>query len=97
MIEDSEFHSGLTVAWGLLNDSYQTNLCIRHPPYLIALGCIYVAAVLMKCEAELRPWFTSLNTEMKDVRCPLALFVAAVCVERRSSSADAASDRRGCK
>lgn len=68
-IEDSGVLEGcLETAWSLANDSYQTDLCMRFPPFLIALGCICLAGIVLNKEAQLRSWFASLNIEMKYVR-----------------------------
>jgi len=32
----------MQTAWELLNDSYRTDLCLLHPPYLIAIGVVVV-------------------------------------------------------
>ena len=42
----------------LLNDSYRTHLCLRHPPRPLALACMHVAGVL--AQRGLQPWLQSL-------------------------------------
>jgi hypothetical protein len=71
MIEDAEFPEGLEVASALLNDSYQSDVCLRHFPYQIALGCVFVSAIILGLKEKLKPWVTSLNVEMERV-CPAA-------------------------
>lgn len=67
-LEDSGMQDSLQVAWSLANDTYQTDLCMRFPPFLIALGCLCLAGIVLNKEAQLRKWFASLNVEMKYVR-----------------------------
>jgi cyclin-C len=66
-IDESGMNECLQVACSLANDSYQTDLCMRFPPFLIALGCICLAGIISNKEARLRTWFASLNVEMKYV------------------------------
>lgn len=54
-----------TVAWALLQDSYHTTLCLRHPPNLLATAVLYLALHCCKLEvpgASQRQWW--------DVFCP---------------------------
>lgn len=67
MIEDAEFPEGLEVASALLNDSYQSDVCLRHFPYQIALGCVFVSAIILGLKEKLKPWVTSLNVEMERI------------------------------
>lgn len=39
-----------TVAWALLQDSYHTTLCLRHPPSVIATAVAYLALHCCKLE-----------------------------------------------
>ncbi|KAK8541597.1 hypothetical protein V6N12_014226 [Hibiscus sabdariffa] len=40
------FHPYRTLAQGLVNDTtYKMDLILVHPPYLIALACVYIASV----------------------------------------------------
>jgi len=55
----------LEYSWNLVNDSYCTEVSLLYPPYIIALGCIYISSFLK--ERDLRLWFSELNVEMKDV------------------------------
>ncbi|EGG20754.1 cyclin [Cavenderia fasciculata] len=55
----------LEVAWGVVNDSYKTDLCLQYPPYIIALGCIYLAGFIKK--RDLKQWFSNLNVDMKEI------------------------------
>lgn len=36
-----------------------------YPPHIIALACIFVAGIL--AGKDVRPWFSDLNVEMKDI------------------------------
>lgn len=55
-----------TVAWALLQDSYHTTLCLRHPPNLLATSILYLALHCCKLEipgaSRRRQWW--------DVFCP---------------------------
>ncbi len=48
-----------------MNDCYATDLPLLFPPYIIALGCIYLASFVVN--ADLRLWFAELNVEMKEI------------------------------
>jgi hypothetical protein len=49
----------------LLNDSYSTDLMLMFAPYVICLGCIFLASFLHN--VDLRLWFSELSVEMKEV------------------------------
>lgn len=55
----------LQTAWELVNDSYRTDLCLLHSPYLIAIGVIVVACTFR--EKDCRTWQKRLNVESKTV------------------------------
>lgn len=55
----------LQTAWELVNDSYRTDLCLLHPPYLIAIGVVVVACNFR--EKDIRQWQKRLNVESKTV------------------------------
>eukprot|EP00195_Chlamydomonas_chlamydogama_P017238 CAMPEP_0202902582 /NCGR_PEP_ID=MMETSP1392-20130828/16936_1 /ASSEMBLY_ACC=CAM_ASM_000868 /TAXON_ID=225041 /ORGANISM="Chlamydomonas chlamydogama, Strain SAG 11-48b" /LENGTH=186 /DNA_ID=CAMNT_0049589369 /DNA_START=525 /DNA_END=1085 /DNA_ORIENTATION=- len=38
-------------SWAVLNDSYRTSVSLMHPPHLVALACIIVAAGMLRREA----------------------------------------------
>ncbi|KAF8572353.1 hypothetical protein P879_02212 [Paragonimus westermani] len=40
-------------AWWIVNDSYRTDVCLYYPPYLIALGCLQTAFVLLANNTDL--------------------------------------------
>ena len=48
-----------------MNDTYKMDLILIHPPYLIALACIYIASVLR--EKDTTAWFEELHVDMNVV------------------------------
>ncbi|XWS47195.1 hypothetical protein CRYUN_Cryun14cG0132200 [Craigia yunnanensis] len=53
-------------SWGLVNDTYKMDLILIHPPYLIALACIYIASVYR--EKDITTWFEELRVDMNVVK-----------------------------
>ncbi|KAL4585791.1 hypothetical protein LXL04_010417 [Taraxacum kok-saghyz] len=51
---------------GLVNDTYNIDLILVHPPHLIGLACVYVASVLK--EKENTAWFEDLRVDMNVVK-----------------------------
>lgn len=37
-------------AWAIINDSYYSDLCLLHPPALIAVAALYIACQITQCE-----------------------------------------------
>ncbi|KAK5784151.1 cyclin-C1-2 isoform X3 [Gossypium raimondii] len=54
------------LSWGLVNDTYKMDLILTHPPYLIALACIYIASVYR--EKDITTWFEELRVDMNVVK-----------------------------
>ncbi|WRX08450.1 hypothetical protein QQP08_000937 [Theobroma cacao] len=54
------------LSWGLVNDTYKMDLILIHPPYLIALACIYIASVHK--EKDITSWFEELRVDMNVVK-----------------------------
>ncbi|KAK8694135.1 hypothetical protein V6N13_071692 [Hibiscus sabdariffa] len=54
------------ISWGLLNDTYKMDLILTHPPYLIALACIYIASAHR--EKDITTWFEELRVDMNVVK-----------------------------
>lgn len=49
-------------AWKLINDSFFVcDACLAHPPYVVALACIYVASVMIG--KDMRQWYTEIHVE----------------------------------
>ncbi|CAL8077438.1 unnamed protein product [Calicophoron daubneyi] len=40
-------------AWWVVNDSFRTDVCLHYPPYIIALGCLQTAFVLLASNTDL--------------------------------------------
>ncbi|KAJ0253922.1 Cyclin-C1-1 [Hirschfeldia incana] len=54
------------MTWGIVNDTYKMDLILVHPPYRIALACIYIASVHR--EKDITAWFQDLNEDMNLVK-----------------------------
>ncbi|CAG8488349.1 4834_t:CDS:2 [Ambispora leptoticha] len=58
-------------AWTIVNDTYKTDLCLTHPPHMIAIAALYIpiAIRLGECglSGELKKWFYNLNVDMEEV------------------------------
>ena len=55
----------LPTAWRIVNDTYRSDICLLYPPYLIALACIHMAAVVHK--KDVKAWFAELSIDMNKV------------------------------
>lgn len=53
-------------AWGIVNDTYKMDLILIHPPYMIALACIYITTVLK--DKDKNSWFEELRVDMNAVK-----------------------------
>lgn len=53
------------VARTLVNDSYRLDMCLLHPPYLIALAAIYIGCAYIK--RDVTEWFDLLNVDTAQV------------------------------
>ncbi|KAI0510496.1 hypothetical protein KFK09_011098 [Dendrobium nobile] len=60
------FHPYRPLLQGLVNDTYKMDLILIHPPYMIALACIYIASVLK--DKETTAWFEELRVDMNVVK-----------------------------
>ncbi|CAI7749171.1 unnamed protein product [Closterium sp. NIES-53] len=54
------------VAWSMVNDSFKTDLSLCHPPFIIALACIHLVALMR--HLPLLPWLEGLRVDMHRVR-----------------------------
>ncbi|KAG2301386.1 hypothetical protein Bca4012_059636 [Brassica carinata] len=54
------------ITWGIVNDTYKMDLILVHPPYRIALACIYIASVHR--EKDITAWFEDLHEDMNSVK-----------------------------
>ncbi|CAH1417913.1 cyclin-C1-2 isoform X2 [Lactuca sativa] len=66
LVQDAGMSDATQLTWGLVNDTYKTDLILVHPPHLIGLACIYVASVLR--EKENTAWFEDLRVDMNVVK-----------------------------
>jgi hypothetical protein len=71
-------------AWSILGDSYRTPLHLVHPPHVMALGALCLAAVIT--QVDLRAWLDGLHADFARVGGPgLAALSCALpwwCVQR---------------
>ncbi|KAG8488439.1 hypothetical protein CXB51_016471 [Gossypium anomalum] len=68
MLQDAGINdtSMTQLSWGLVNDTYKMDLILIHPPYLIALACMYIASVHR--EKDITTWFEELRVDMNVVK-----------------------------
>ncbi|CAI5494312.1 unnamed protein product [Closterium sp. Naga37s-1] len=50
------------MAWSMVNDSFKTDLSLCHPPFIIALACIHLVALMR--HLPLLPWLEGLRVDM---------------------------------
>lgn len=62
---DASMTDLLTSAWPILNDSYRTDACLRYPPYLIAIACIFIAGTLQ--DKDMSEWLKKLNIDLQEL------------------------------
>lgn len=62
---DASMTDLLTAAWPILNDSYRTDACLRYPPYLIAIACIYIAGTLQ--DRDMTAWLKKINIDLQEL------------------------------
>ncbi|XP_055831301.1 cyclin-C1-2-like isoform X1 [Solanum dulcamara] len=65
-LQDAGMNDATQLTWGLINDTYKTDLILIHPPHLITLACIYIASVLK--DKETTAWFEELRVDMNVVK-----------------------------
>lgn len=65
-LQDAGMTDLMQFIWGIVNDTYKTDLILIHPPHLIALACIYIASVLK--EKDTVAWFEELRVDMNVVK-----------------------------
>ncbi|PKU84674.1 Cyclin-C1-1 [Dendrobium catenatum] len=66
LLQDAGMTDLTHISWGLVNDTYKMDLILIHPPYMIALACIYIASVLK--DKETTAWFEELRVDMNVVK-----------------------------
>lgn len=66
LLQDAGMTDLTHISWGLVNDTYKMDLILIHPPYMIALACIYIASVLK--DKETTVWFEELRVDMNVVK-----------------------------
>jgi hypothetical protein len=53
-------------AWAALNDVYRTDAPIIYAPYVLALGCLYLASVI--CSRDITAWLEGVDVDTNQVR-----------------------------
>ena len=66
-IANSRLETILTDCWAVVNDSFKTDLCLQHPPHIVALASILVAASMKDKATEAASWFATINIKMDEV------------------------------
>ncbi|KAJ4785860.1 Cyclin family protein [Rhynchospora pubera] len=66
LLQDAGITDLTQFTWGLVNDTYKMDLILIHPPYMIALACIYIASVLK--DKDTTAWFEELRVDMNVVK-----------------------------
>jgi len=61
LVQESDMGDCLQMAWRIVNDSYRTDLCLLHPPYLIAIAAMYMSCVFGDIKYD--AWLEQLNVE----------------------------------
>lgn len=79
LFNSTEFYDDiLEGAWGLVNDSYLSDVSLSRPPYIIALSCMYIAILRLKSKnkddvnfpaqiSNLTAQISNLDVELGDV------------------------------
>lgn len=62
---DASINHLLASAWPILNDSYRTDACLRYPPYLIAIACIFIAGTLQ--DRDMSEWLKKINVDLQEL------------------------------
>lgn len=44
-MEDANLLEHMQTAWNIVNDSYYSDVCLQHPPHLVALAVIYIIGI----------------------------------------------------
>lgn len=55
----------LQTAWRVINDSLRTDVSLLYPPYLIALGSLHLASVIL--QKDLKQWFAELTVDLDKI------------------------------
>eukprot|EP00262_Sarcandra_glabra_P004197 TRINITY_DN15175_c0_g2_i1.p1 TRINITY_DN15175_c0_g2~~TRINITY_DN15175_c0_g2_i1.p1 ORF type:complete len:252 (+),score=25.84 TRINITY_DN15175_c0_g2_i1:70-825(+) len=66
LLQDAGMTDLTHFSWGLVNDTYRMDLILIHPPYMIALACIYIASVLK--DKDTTAWFEELRVDMNVIK-----------------------------
>lgn len=66
LLQDAGFTDMTKVTWSLVNDLYRTDLILMHPPFMIALACIYIASVFQ--DRDTLAWFEELRVDMNVIK-----------------------------
>lgn len=88
----------LQMAWFIINDTYRTDLCLIHPPHLIAIAAIYLVLVLHNSTRSLIQAQSSSSSSQSVSRSSshsqLQSQPSTAATPRRSSRSNAATHRK---
>lgn len=88
----------LQMAWFIINDTYRTDLCLIHPPHLIAIAAIYLVLVLHNSTRSLIQAQSSSSSSQSVSRSSshsqLQSQPSTATTPRRSSRSNAATHRK---
>lgn len=73
-------------AWSIMNDSYQTRVLLLHPPHIVALSCIAIAAVFH--DKDIQEWLGSFNADLDEVNEAVDMITRVYENVPRASSSD---------
>ncbi|CAN6447649.1 unnamed protein product [Victoria cruziana] len=66
LLQDAGMQDLTIPAWSIVNDTYKLDLILCHPPYMIALACIYIASALK--DRDTNTWFEELRVDMNVIK-----------------------------
>jgi len=64
----------MQTAWSIVNDSFYTQLCLRVPPFGIALAAIYIACT--HAGYDCAPWLRAQNVRDSELKCVVAELIS---------------------
>jgi len=76
LLDDAELADSFQVCWGLVNDSYLSELCLTHPPHMVGVAAVYATGALQNKEKEMDCWVKTLNLDSKELNVVVAQVLA---------------------
>ncbi|KAJ6642593.1 Cyclin-C [Pseudolycoriella hygida] len=56
----------LPLTWRIINDSLRTDVSLLYPPYMIAIGCLQLACVIL--QKDVKSWFAEINVNIEKIQ-----------------------------